>query len=108
MSNSSKIKALCQYIFTSLEHDITVGGKTIPAGTEVLLLPQTTAGSIRVPGNISLAEAWDSLSKEGHSHHDLEAVLSGYQEQLVRYADRLTKLEIWAVGKGYSLPDGAE
>ena len=103
MSNEGST-ALCQYLFAKLDKDMVIGGKKIPAGTEVLLLPQTTAESVRVPGNMSLADAWALLSKVGHTH-DYDDLLSGYQEQLTRYADRLTSLEVWAAGRGYALSE---
>lgn len=95
------MQALCQYIFATLGRDLVVGGKTIKAGTEVQLLPQTTAQSVRVPGDTSLAEAWPSLSRVGHAHADDQKNLADYQAQLVRCADRLTKIEAWAAKNGW-------
>ena len=104
MSNDTSLTALCQYLFVKLEQNMGIGGKTIPAGTEVLLLPQTTAESVRVPGNMSLAEAWNTFSRVGHVHN-YDELIAGYQEQLTRWADRLTSLEAWAVDRGYVLPE---
>ena len=52
---------------TTLERPLTLNsGKVLPAGTEVVLLPQTTAHSVLVSADQTLAEAWDGLSKVGH------------------------------------------
>ena len=99
MSNEQGMTVLCQYLFATTDRELVIGGRTIPAGTEVLLLPQTTAESVRVPGNMSLAEAWDALSRVGHVHN-YDALIAGYQEQLTRWADRLTSLENWAADRG--------
>ena len=107
MSNEQSMTALCQYLFATTDRDLVIGGRTIPAGTEVLLLPQTTAESVRVPGNMSLAEAWGALSKVGHVH-DYDGLIAGYQEQLTRWADRLTRLEAWASDLGYVPPETGE
>lgn len=99
------VTKLCQYLLTTLERDLTLDdGTTLPAGTEVLLLPQTTAHSVRVPGNQSLAEAWDTLSKAGHAHPEDQRNLADYEAQLLRYAERLTALEAWAARNGYTPP----
>lgn len=98
-------QVLCQYIFADLKRDLAInGGQTIKAGTRVLLLPQTTAQSVRVPGNMNLAEAWESLSKDGHTHPDDQETLAGYQTELIRLSDRLTAIEAWAVRNGYEAP----
>ncbi|HJA09054.1 MAG TPA: hypothetical protein H9962_07690 [Candidatus Mailhella merdigallinarum] len=96
------IKLLAQYSFTTLEEPLTLeNGTTLPVGTRVMLVPQTTAHSVRVPGDRSLLEAWPSLSKEGHVHTDMQILLSGYQTELIEAADRLTRLETWAAQNGY-------
>lgn len=99
------VTKLCQYLLTTLERDLALDdGTTLPAGTEVLLLPQTTAHSVRVPGRKSLAEAWDTLSKTGHAHPEDQRNLADYANQLLRYADRLAALESWAARNGYTPP----
>lgn len=95
------MKILAQYTFVTLEKPLVVGGVTIPAGTTVMLAPQTTAHSVRVPGEQSLLEAWPSLSKEGHTHTEMQALLSEYQTALITATDRLTRLETWASEQGY-------
>lgn len=97
----SDIKILSQYFATVLEKDTTVDGEVIPAGTTVLFAPQTTAHSVRVPGSKSLLEAWPEISKTNHTHPDLLKILVGYQSELIKAMDRLTKLEIWATKNGY-------
>lgn len=62
------VKILSQYNFVTLSHDLVVDGTTIPSGTNVLLAPQTMAQCVRVPGPMSLYEAWDTLSKTDHTH----------------------------------------
>lgn len=62
------VKILSQYNFVTLSHDLVVDGVTIPSGTNVLLAPQTMAQCVRVPGPMSLYEAWDTLSKTDHTH----------------------------------------
>ena len=62
------VKILSQYNFVTLSHDLVVDGITIPSGTNVLLAPQTMAQCVRVPGPMSLYEAWDTLSKTDHTH----------------------------------------
>ncbi len=97
--------ALCQVLTTTLERPFTLaGGKTLPAGTEVVLLPQTTAHSVLVSRDRTLAEAWDGLSKVGHVHEDDQANLVHYAAELVRYADRLAAIETWAAANGFTPP----
>lgn len=98
---------LSQYFLTKLEEDMTMDGKVIPAGTTILFAPQTTAHSVRVPGNKSLFEAWNELSKTDHTHKELEslttlrALVSQYQSDTLDFLDRVTKLELWATKQGY-------
>lgn len=106
---STRVEMLCQYLLTTLETDwVLENGTVLPAGTEVMLLPQTTAHSVRVPGGLSLAEAWPSLSRQGHEHPVFQAQLAEYAAQLVRYADRLTRLESWALEQGFTIPAESE
>ena len=102
------MKILAQYMFVTLEKPLAVGGVTIPAGTTVMLSPQTTAHSVRVPGGQSLLEAWPSLSKEGHTHTDMQELLSGFQTEQISTSDRLTKLELWATEHGYDAATAAQ
>lgn len=102
------MKILAQYMFVTLEKPLAVGGVTIPAGTTVMLAPQTTAHSVRVPGGQSLLEAWPSLSKEGHTHTDMQELLSGFQTEQISTSDRLTKLELWATEHGYDASTAAQ
>ena len=96
------MKILAQYMFVTLEKPLAVGGVTIPAGTTVMLAPQTTAHSVRVPGGQSLLEAWPSLSKEG------QELLSGFQTEQISTSDRLTRLELWATEHGYDAAGAAQ
>lgn len=103
MANPPKI--LSQYFLTTLEKDMEVEGTVIPKGTTVLFAPQTTAHSVRVPGGISLLEAWPSLSKNGHKHYELEEIIAGFQTEQIKNLDRLTRLEMWAAKEGYAPED---
>lgn len=102
------MKILAQYMFVTLENPLVVGGVSIPAGTTVMLAPQTTAHSVRVPGGQSLLEAWPSLSKEGHTHTDMQELLSGFQTEQISTSDRLTRLELWATEHGYDAAGTAQ
>ncbi|WP_418236529.1 hypothetical protein [Desulfovibrio sp.] len=105
---SESMKILAQYMFVTLEKPLVVGGVSIPAGTTVMLAPQTTAHSVRVPGGQSLLEAWPSLSKEGHTHTDMQELLSGFQTEQISTSDRLTRLELWATEHGYDAAGTAQ
>ena len=103
------VRVLSQYMFTVLEEPLALlDGEVIPAGTTVMFAPQTTAHSVRVPGSRSLLEAWDSLSKEGHAHTGMQALLSKCQTELIVTTDRLTRLEIWAAQNGYNAAKTAQ
>lgn len=95
---------LAQYIFADLAEDLTINDQLIPAGTSVCILPQTTAHSVRVPGNRSLLEAWSTLSTTDHSHNDHLLALAGFEEQLVLALRRLNTLEVWAAENGFTTP----
>ena len=105
---SESMKILAQYMFVTLEKPLVVGGVSIPAGTTVMLAPQTTAHSVRVPGGQSQMEAWPSLSKEGHTHTDMQELLSGFQTEQISTSDRLTRLELWATEHGYDAAGTAQ
>lgn len=93
-------RKLCLWHLTTLTADLTLaGGEVLPAGTEVLLVPQTTAHSVLVENGKTLGELWPPLS----------AAITGYSAELVRYADRQTqleaqqaRLEAWARQNGYT------
>lgn len=82
---------LCQDSLIRLEHDLTLpGGRVIPGGSLVLLLPQTMAECVLTPEGSSLASVWESLSRTGHTHPEVV----GFSEELVRLADRVAALEM--------------
>ena len=90
---------------TTLERPLTLNsGIVLPAGSEVVLLPQTTAHSVLVSADQTLAEAWDGLSKVGPLHEDDHAKLVHSASELTRYADRLAAIETWAVANGFTPP----
>lgn len=81
---------LCQDTICLLEHDLVLAdGTQIPAGTRVVLLPQTISACILTPDGDSLADAWPTISRSGHTHDEIV----DYSEQLTRYANRLTVVE---------------
>lgn len=81
---------LCQDTICLLEHDLVLADNTrIPAGTRVVLLPQTIAACILTPDGNSLADAWPGISRVGHIHDEIV----DYSEQLTRCANRLAIVE---------------
>lgn len=91
---------LCLFYLATLNVPLTLGnGTVLPAGAEVMLLPQTTAASVAMGNGNTLAEVWPNVS----------VALAGYAGELVRYADRLTTVEAklermagWAKQNGYA------
>lgn len=91
---------LCLFHLATLEAPLTLSsGTVLPAGAEVMLLPQTTSASVSMGNNNTLADVWPGVS----------VALTGYSGELVRYADRLTKAEAklerlaaWAQQNGYT------
>lgn len=74
-------------------------GETLPAGTEVLLVPQTTAASVLVDGGHSLADILPAMNTN----------VVDASGQVARLTDRLTQTEItlaalksWAQQNGYT------
>lgn len=87
---SSPITLLSHNMLGTLQHDLTLAnGKTVPAGTTVLILPETMASCVLTPENTSLAEAWSSLSREGHTH----AEIFDFSAQLIRLSERIYQLD---------------
>lgn len=74
-----------------LDRETSINGTAYPAGTRIVLVPLTHARNVRMPDERSLIEA---LNEE-------HLLLAGQQANLTRYADRLTRLELWAAGQGY-------
>jgi hypothetical protein len=107
--DTTTIVKLCQYLLTTLDRDITVNGETIAAGTQVLLLPQTTAHSVRVPGSQSLLEAWNTLSKTDHTHPTYAAIgtnlVAHIADALAHGSGKQDKSP--SDGKLYGLKDGS-
>lgn len=68
-------------------------GTRLPPGTQVLLLPQTTADNVLV-GETSLTDHLAGLAPAGHSHEDMETALAGFQTQCARLAERVAALEL--------------
>lgn len=81
---------LCQDMLVRLSRPMTLpDGTVVPAGTLVLILPQTVADCVLTPDGESLARVWDSISRSGHTHPEIAA----FSAQLTRYADRLAAVE---------------
>lgn len=74
-----------------LARETGIDGTVYPAGTRLVLVPLTHARNVRTADGRSLVDVLD----EEH------LLLAGQQTNLTRYADRLTRLEIWAAGQGY-------
>lgn len=91
---------LCLFHLVTLEGQLTLGnGTVLPAGSEVMLLPQTTAASVAMGNDTTLADVWPHMATG----------LAGYAGELLRYADRLTAVEAkynrlaaWAAQQGYT------
>lgn len=89
-SASQQTFLLCQDTIAQLESDFVLAdGSIIPAGSRVLLLPQTISACVLTPDGESLQDAWDKISKDGHTHKEIV----DYSEQLTRYATRLAVVE---------------
>ncbi len=87
---NTAVTLLSQSMLTKLEQDLALpSGKTIAAGTTVLILPETTADCVLTSENESLAKAWATISRTGHRH----AELSEAAEQMVEIAERLRNLD---------------
>ena len=88
--NENNPVLLCQDTMVRLDNDMILSdGKVIPAGTLVLLLPQTVSECVLTPDGESLAAIWSSISRTGHTHPEIVA----FSEQLIRYSDRLAAVE---------------
>lgn len=88
---SSPITLLSHNMLGTLQHDLTLAnGKTVPAGTTVLILPETMASCVLTPEGESLAEAWPSLARQGHSH----AELVDFSTQLLKFSERLLDFDL--------------
>ena len=74
-------------------------GTRLPPGTQVLLLPQTTADHVMV-GRTSLTAHLAGLAPADHNHVDMEAALAGFQTQCARLAERVTALELARAASG--------
>lgn len=68
-------------------------GTRLPPGTQVLLLPQTTADHVLV-GKTSLTAHLAGLAPADHNHEDMATALAGFQTQCARLAERVTALEL--------------
>lgn len=74
-------------------------GERLPAGTEVLLVPQTTAASVLAENGKTLADILPAVTTS----------VVASSEQVIRLTDRLTRTEItvaalqsWARQNGYT------
>ncbi|MEG2004471.1 MAG: hypothetical protein RR014_00390 [Bilophila sp.] len=93
-------RKLCLWHLSTLDKSLTLdSGEVLPAGTAVMLVPQTTAHSVLVGNGKSLAELLPTIATS----------LADYSAQLIRYADRQTQLEsqqakfeTWARANGYT------
>lgn len=87
----SQVRLLSHSMLSTLSHDLTLAsGNTVPAGTTVLILPETLAEFVLTPENTSLAEAWPSIARQGHSH----AELVDFSAQLLKFSERLMDFDL--------------
>lgn len=90
MPETEKIYVLCKDMICRLGSPLTLdNGTVVPAGSAVLLLPQTVADCVLTPEGESLAEAWPTISRDGHSHTEIV----DYSTQLIRLSTRLAEVE---------------
>ena len=75
---------LAQLFVTRLEHDLQVGNSVLPAGTDVLLLPHTTAGCVMLNDGQMLE---DALLQRA-------ATFARLQTEIITMSDRLTRYEL--------------
>lgn len=91
---------LCLFHLATLDTPLTLdSGTVLPAGSEVMLLPQTTAASVLVDGGKNLAEILPTLSTN----------VVDSEVQVIRLTNRLTQVETtfaelraWARQNGYT------
>lgn len=90
MPESEKIYVLCKDTICRLGSPLTLdNGTVVPAGSAVLLLPQTVADCVLTPDGDSLSEAWPTISRDGHSHEEI----AKFSAELIRFSTRLTGVE---------------
>ena len=82
----SKVTLLSHSMLGTLEHDLTLAsGKTVTAGTTVLILPETLSSCVLTPEGDSLATAWPTISRDGHTHAEVFEAAA----QITRLSERL-------------------
>lgn len=98
----SQVTVLCQDMLGVLKTPLTLSdGTVLPAGSSILMLPQTIANCVLTPDGNSLAAAWKSISRDGHAHIEIEELIAAAQTQSAYLLDRMIKLEAWAAKNGY-------
>lgn len=53
------------------------------------------------------ADAYDKASANEAAETVLTEIVAGFQAELIRWADRVSKLELWCAEKGYIIPQDA-
>lgn len=95
---TDQVTLLSHSMLCRIESDLTLSsGKTVPAGTTVLILPETTASCVLTPDGDSLEAAWPTISRAGHSHaevFDLSAQVVKLSERLYDYDSTYPHSEI--------------
>ncbi len=85
----SQVTLLSQSMLTKLRRDLALpSGKTLAAGSTVLILPETMAQCVLTPDGESLAQAWNTISRTGHTHSELSGI-SGQMAELGRQISQL-------------------
>lgn len=109
---ANEVKLLAGLQTTELDKDLLASDGSImaPAGTCIVIIPQTLASAVIVPqeNNKTLSALWNTLSKTDHEHADYQTALAGYQGELTTWTTRTTAAETklaelidWAKANGY-------
>lgn len=89
----------------ALVDQITALAKRCGEVNKALITAATAASTLSQSAANAAATALTTANAASATHAQYEAALAGYQAQLTRWADRVTKLEQWAVSKGYVVPE---
>lgn len=113
---TDQVTLLSHSMLGTIDHDLVLSsGKTVLAGTTVIILPETLASCVLTPEGESLAATWPSISREGHTHGELfdlaaqvvkvserlydydtnypHSEIANFSAQLVRLSERVATLE---------------
>lgn len=78
---------------------LTIGNQTFPIGTQIVFVPMTLDGAVRVKNNtMTLKKYIDGIEEN----------IVGFQINLTNTLNRLTQLELWAAQEGYSVQTASD